>query len=231
MRYDPVYVDDALGGTVRGPKYTLEYVRNMVAEIRHQGAGNIRVHPNGFIQLDLMPTDATWHASHKEGHSGANLRLHIWNPPAHPLPRQDTVNEVHDHVFDMLSHVIVGELTQRLYCFVIGLEPKEWTHELYRAVYTKSRDSRLEPTGFSGKLDVWEEFSILAGEEYEQPAFTLHDSDPEDNCVVTVMEKTEIHNGMAHVVCPIGVEPDNSFDRATAASHEYLWGAVTAALA
>src|SRR3954453_8938459 len=111
----PVTVGDWRGAIMT---YTIDWVRETVARVKEGGGGNIRVHPNGFIQLDLVEPEygasmgGSWYASHQQGHSGAALRLHIWNPPGHELPHQETVNEVHTHVFDMQSNVIVGTLEQ-----------------------------------------------------------------------------------------------------------------------
>jgi hypothetical protein len=228
--------------------YTIDWVREQVARLKANGdgrprvhsgrPGNARVHPNGFIQVDLQPTEESWRASHHQGHSGANLRLHIWNPPGFELPHQGTVNELHTHVFDMHSNVVRGKMTQRLYSFTFG---SEWhqTHvkdpepmvKLYRAIYgEKAANSRLEDTGLRGQAILEWELDVHRGQTYTQPAHTFHDSDPY-GCTVTVMEKTEIHEGDAYVLVPIDIDPDNSFDRATAAPTEYLWEAIEAAIA
>lgn len=207
----------------------LNQLRRETERIHDSGGGNIRVHPNGFIQLDLEPVEESWHKSHKRGHSGASRRLHIWNPPGIELPHQKTVNEIHDHVFDMRSTLIRGRLIQKLYWFVIGAA-EEATHELYRAVYAKNSDSRLEATGILGVIKLAQAYPIFADDGYtgfyNQQAFTFHDSDPGNGLVVTVMEKTKIHDGDASVLCPIETPPDNSFDRASAAPTEELWEAV-----
>lgn len=203
-----------------------------VARIRAEGGGNPRVHPNGFIQLDLEPVPDSWHASHQKGHSGASRRLHIWNPPGIELPHQKTVNEVHDHVFDMDSAVLIGELGQLLYRFIIGQEwrKKFARYQLYRAVYEKNSDSRLQATGLFGHLEMYRTFNVTEGCSYRQPAFTFHDSNPH-GLVVTVMTKMAVHEGEAHVLVPDDIEPDNSFDRASAAPAELLWQAIEASLA
>jgi hypothetical protein len=201
-------------------------------EIVKQGK-NPRVHPNGFIQLDLGEVEDDWHKSHKRGHSGAATRLHIWNPPGIELPHQGTTNEIHDHVFDMRSTIVRGALEQRLYEFVtLDDLPDDYepTHELYQAVYKKSGDSRLQSTGKKGALRLDRFFSVSQGSSYVQPAFTLHDTGTPFGLVVTYMEKTEIHDGDAHVVCPIDQPPDNSFDRASAMSEEDLWQAIEISL-
>lgn len=221
----------------------LEEARELTAVAYNRGA-KPRVHPNGFIQLDLKtPESEEWHEGKQAGHSGADLRLHIWNPPGVELPHQDTVNEIHDHVFDMRSTVVKGMLIQRLYEFapfqeepfqppadVPRIKP-EPTHELYRAVYDKNSSSRLEPTGERGTLREIQQFPVHAGENYTQPAFTLHDTDAGTGLLVTLMEKTAVREGIPKVICPIGTSPDNDFDRATAAPQDILWEAIRRALA
>lgn len=213
----------------------LSHTRDLVAQAKARGA-QPRVHPNGFIQLDLeTPTDERWHEGKQVGHSGADLRLHVWNPRDHTLPHQDTVNEIHDHVFDMDSTVVRGTLIQRVYEFVVGAlssqtERAQPTSELYRAVYDKQSSSRLESLGITGILHKVVEFPVHAGQSYTQPAFTLHDTVEGDQLVVTLMRKVAIHEGIPVVVCPIGSPPDNDFDRATAAPQDYLWSAIEASL-
>lgn len=216
----------------------LEEVRKEVALVRERGGGNPRVHPNGFLQLDLEPVEEDWNESKKKGHSGASRRLHIWNPPGFELPHQGTINEIHDHVFDMHSEIICGVLFQRLFEFMPGgigqrrtrdLSPP--THERYEAVYDKKSSSRLKATGVQGWLEMVERFPVTEGNTYTQPAFTLHDTETPLGLVVTVMTKTEIHDGNPSVICPIDSPPDNDFDRATAADPDYLWEAIEASLA
>lgn len=207
----------------------LHELREEVAVVQGRGGGNPRIHPNGFIQLDLEPVADTWHDSHQVGHSGAARRLHIWNPPGVKLPRQDTVHEIHDHVFDMRSTVVRGELWQRRYEFCVG-GLKVATHHLYRAVYGAKSDSRLEALDVYGIVRPVERYAVEEGMSYTQPASTFHDTETPVGCVVTVMEKTDIVATQAHVLIPKDVEPDNEFDRASAASSELLWEAIGVSL-
>ena len=46
----------------------------------------------------------------------------------------------------------------------------------------------------------------------------------------TNMRKMQIHEGEAHVLVPDDTDPDNSFDRASAAPVELLWQAIEASL-
>lgn len=206
---------------------TLRDVKAFVMQV----GKNPRVHPNGFIQLDIENVEDGWHESHKEGHSGANLRLHIWNPPGIVLPRQDSVHEIHDHVFEMKSTILRGTLRQQLYEFKIGsLEHDFTTHQLYRAVYSKNSDSRLEPLGVYGVIEQWMTQVVREGDCYTQPASTFHDTETPGSLVVTVMEKTAIKAKQAHVLVPKDTEPDNDFDRASAVQPELLWEAIARSL-
>jgi len=208
----------------------LTELREEVAHVKGNGGGNPRVHPNGFIQLDLEPVPDTWHSSHQQGHSGAARRLHIWNPPDVKLPRQDTVHEIHDHVFDMRSTVVKGELWQRRFAFEVGGQ-KAPTHELYRAVYAKNSDSRLEALGVLGIVRPIERYAVDEGSSYTQAAGTFHDTETPMGLVVTVMEKTAIVYQQAHVLVPTHSDVDNEFDRASAAPAEMLWEAIERSLA
>lgn len=188
------------------------------AEIEMNGHSP-RVHPNGFIQLDLD----CYAPGLQQGHSGGYRRLHVWNPPGIELPRQPTRTAIHDHVFDMQSTVVVGKLTQVCYALIIGSGSKH-THQIYRADYNGPGDSTLQPTGITGALAKIDEFQISAGGNYTQPAFSFHDS-VSQGTVVTVMEKTKIHEGDASVLCEIGKEPDE-FDRRSVMSEAEIWEAI-----
>jgi hypothetical protein len=221
--------------TTKGRVMDLQELKIKLAFIRKTGGGNPRIHPNGFIQLDLESGGENWHESHKQGHSGGRVRLHIWNPPNVVLPHQATVNEIHDHVFDMHSHVLKGILWQKLYNFIpmISYEDVDAhnrpTHEKYQAVYNKTSDSRLESTGEKGWIRLNKKFPVYSGETYEQAAFTLHDTGAQ-GCVITLMTKQIIREGTATVVCPINSPPDNSFDRVAAMPADKIWEAIEGSL-
>src|SRR5882672_5609107 len=74
-----------------------------------------RLHPNGFIQLDLT--------------EDLSKRLHVW--PDEPLQAQLTRHPIHDHSFDMKSEILAGCLANLIYEF----QPSEYNYQtrLYRA--------------------------------------------------------------------------------------------------
>lgn len=176
---------------------------SMIDRARARGA-RPRVHPNGFLQLDLVES--------------GNLRLHIWHPE---LPKQSVRTSVHDHVFFMRSTVEVGVLQQVRFTYTLE-HNWEATDEIYMAQYAGKSNSILHPTGVQVALATRDDQSITVGETYEQPPFTFHDSVPCTDIVVTVMEKVYRLTGSPRVIVPIGQEPDNSFHREDA-DEELLW--------
>jgi hypothetical protein len=164
-----------------------------------------RVHPNGFLQLDL----------NDEG----TRRLHIWDLR---LPRQDVRTSIHDHIFDMSSRVLVGILNQVRIIFTL----EHWghpTHEVYMAQYTERSSSQLMPTGVKVRRTTHRIESVQAGHTYGQTAFSFHDSEPATDVVATIMTKMKRYDGSPRVMVPVGLEPHNEFDRKAAADTDLLW--------
>jgi hypothetical protein len=182
----------------------------MIDQARARGA-RPRVHPNGFLQLNLVES--------------GNLRLHIWHPE---LPKQSVRTSVHDHVFHMRSTIEVGVLQQVRFTYTLE-HSGDPTAEIYMAEYTAKSDSTLHPTGVQVALATREDQFITVDGTYEQPPFTFHDSVPCTDIVVTVMEKVAKFEGNPRVIVPIGCAPDNSFHREDA-DEELLWKIIDEAL-
>lgn len=199
-------------------------VADLIRRARESGR-RPRVHPNGFVQLDL-------------DESGA-LRLHIW-PEEGRVQKQATDHPIHDHIFDMRSTVLRGRLGQQLYKFDLmhGGDP---THAIYVATTPtgRNRENTLVPSNVlvrGGPIQCVEEGAVfidttytapvLEGESYDQPAFTFHDTIIWERPVVTVMEKTRGYQGSPRVMVPLPIESvDNDFLR-EGASAEDLWNLV-----
>jgi hypothetical protein len=167
-----------------------------------------RVHPNGFLQLNLIE-------------AGSN-RLHIWHPD---LPKQTTRTAVHDHIFDMESVVKKGVLgqTEIHYSLEHGGTP---TSEIYMAHYSEKSDSKLYPTGVLVKESSYHMNRVIEGDSYVQSAFTFHESVPQTDVVVTVMTKSLIYaSHQPRVLVPLEETPDNSFHRENA-SEAFLWSII-----
>lgn len=169
----------------------------MIANIREAAQGEPRLHPNGFIQLDLK--------------SGS--RLHVW--PAQPIPAQKTSHPVHDHVFEMESEVLKGTLENRTYKWVHCAWQDDASHELYEIVRLRGEDTILKslwPRMSSGLIRLEMTEMVSEGEMYGLGAGILHESVPHGT-VVTLMRKLKVFGGNPRVAVPVTVQPDNDFRR------------------
>lgn len=152
-----------------------------------------RVHPNGFIQLDL----------------GKDMRLHVW-PHDERVSGQRVRTSIHDHIFSMRSHVLIGQMVNKEFRF----EPAETgDHQIYRAVYRAAADSVLEPTGIYGMVALHSEQPVHVGEYYSFAAFEFHDT-VTHGFTATLMKKERVFHGLQpRALCPRGQDPDNDFRR------------------
>lgn len=176
-----------------------------------------RLHPNGFIQLDLTK----W----------GNLRLHVW--PDEPVPAQKTSHPIHDHSFDMESTVILGTLTNREFKFVLGQAPEGRTvvyYRLFQATRLAGQDTVLaEVDGLPGYLQPTKAKDLTPGERYKLGRGILHESTPH-GLTATIMEKINPDPEYGPLVAvPEGVQPDNDFRRETI-DEELLWSFIRRAL-
>lgn len=167
-----------------------------------------RVHPNGFLQLDLDPSKTE--------------RLHIWDAS---LPRQEVPTLIHDHEFGLESTVYLGCLINKRFKVEeadagIG-EYKKWT--VLRdpdSEETRLVESRDE---FTAKLVVRE--FIYPDESYMMQAPEFHESGHIGR-TLTIMRKLGYLAGhSASVLVPVGEEPDNNFRRSNV-DVDQLWDMV-----
>lgn len=164
-------------------------------------AGNqLRLHQNGFIQLDMM-----------DGVS----RLHIWADDM--LKAQDPRTPIHNHRFCFESQVILGQLTHVEY---------EWLNEETHMNNIQNNDpvcelftgagdyEHLVSTGQMGTVHMTGQFQLPAGRMYSFSHGFYHDSWGH-GLTATIMTKTEVDCiPFATVVVPLGEGgPDNNFRR------------------
>lgn len=169
--------------------------------------GDPRVHPNGFIQLDLT----------------RNQRMHVWHPR---LPyRQKTYHPVHDHVFGFTSRIFSGMLVHVVYSL---LTADHGTHLMWEAKCTDDEESVLRPAVAGEPVVLTNGFAqaFWPGEEYTLLPFGFHES-LAGVPTMTVMDKHDktIHRGnpaRPRIAVPVGVEPDNDFRR-DAVDADVLW--------
>lgn len=174
-----------------------------------------RLHPNGFIQFDIIPSE---------------LRLNVWTPE--PL-RSKSLHPIHNHSFDIASKVICGMLTNITYGFIPADYIEPFTTVLYQArrlegsfdsVLEKIKDSN--PYGFLRPLGIQ---SCNPGESYTMPRETLHDSIPH-GLTATLMHSIKPNSSYGPIVAlPFGVTPDNDHRREDI-DERILWEQIDAAL-
>jgi hypothetical protein len=158
-----------------------------------------RVHGNGFVQLDLSQ----------------QVRLHVWGDPT--IPKQSVDTPIHDHMFSFRSYVLMGKLLNRQFMWMTSRDVYDQvhaTHMVHRAQVREKEDTVLGPTGETGRLVMESEHVVT--ESYTMTPFAIHESVPMGVAVTVIVKdgKTLAQGGCSpRVFVPIGVNPDNDFNR------------------
>jgi hypothetical protein len=174
-----------------------------------------RMHPNGFIQLDLTANQL--------------IRLHVW--PDQFIQTQKTRHPVHDHSFHMKSEILTGGITNLVYEWQESEFNPQYT--LYRAKPTGSgQNTVLAPaagpnTGYLRLLRLSCD-TYLPGSNYSLTKRVLHDSIPH-GLTATLMTKSLLSEYSPLVAVPKGIEPDNNYSRMDV-DEDILWSFIKRAL-
>lgn len=161
-------------------------------EIRLMGS-NIRVHGNGFLQLDI----------------GEGERIHVFGHPR--LPRQTVSTPIHNHRFGFESRVLRGVLVNLTWAFSFERSYRA-THQGYVAQPRMDEDTELVPVGEMGVLMLLKHEVIVEGRSYTMRPRQFHQS-MADEPTVTHMRKTDQLDLEPTVLCRKGMTPDNAFNR------------------
>ena len=156
-------------------------------------SGDLRVHGNGFIQIDLDSTH----------------RLHIWH---HQIPRQKVSTQVHNHRFSFHSTCLIGRIEQSEYD--VTLYQEDGKFNIYVPTPNEEEDTKLIQM-YRNPCTITETayYSISAGESYTFDAGRFHET-TYGQLSVTLMNKTSIlENCIPQVLVKVGQEPDNDFNR------------------
>lgn len=173
------------------------------------GITNIRVHGNGFIQMDLI----------------GGMRLHVWHPD---IPRQKVPTPIHNHRFSFTSRVVAGVIYHQeysVYALAPGYhhQPSEVYHRYTYDVGTpKVSALRRADTKTFGLLQGPSK-DLRAGETYYFKAGAYHTTEPTVNGGIsaTIMWKTGTDEEVEpSVMCQSDKEPDNEFLKFT---HNEPW--------
>lgn len=166
-------------------------VKSLISEALLAGNTPI-IHPNGFAQLKLCD----------------GRRMHFWHPM---IPRQEVKTPIHDHIFDMHSEIIAGSI---LHCEVSVLEMEDGYYSIYEAKAVRDAETKLVNTGHRCKANhgPWQEFS--AGDEYDFPAGSFHETSDRLGPAISIITKgKEFPEMNPCVLVPADQEPDNAFTR------------------
>ena len=178
-------------------------IRNIVTQRRVR----LTTHPNGYIQMPVT------------GHT----RLHVF--PDIEIAKRKTFVPIHDHRCDFESDVLLGEIDHAVYrvAFI--------AHGSYMCHFVQGRRPWLQHADAICAATVATLTRVRAGETYALPARVMHEIRWTGLAVTLLTKIANYPNIQARVLVPIGVEPDNDFDRETANAQEVLWAIVDRAVA
>jgi len=172
-------------------------IGSVIAELKTTQA-KPRVHPNGFIQLDINEKD----------------RLHVWHPSL--TVRQKTFSPVHNHIFSFHSEIYVGRLIN--VCYQKDAAPTG-THEEWRVQLIEGEETKLVRQGEARyHLDPVEMEVMFPGDLYFMPKWEFHEILTNEPTMTVIRKKGAVltlgpNSGGASVMVPVGEEPDNDFRR------------------
>lgn len=174
---------------------------------RHHGIGVLQ----GYI------TEATEH----HGFVGVETRLHIW---AHELlkPGMNVSGDIHDHRFDMVSHVLCGAISHEE-IFAEEYPGGPWSMlALTHARAAKETGYHGPTRTLPGKYAIRRNnYYIVAGDTYQYPKEQFHRSPiTENDFAVTLVEKHNQSANAARILYPTDKPPVMAF------GHEMDWAIV-----
>lgn len=161
---------------------------------------DIRVHGNGFLQVNLPD----------------NQRVHLFGHP--DLPRQAVPTPVHDHTWGFESRILCGLLINLVWGFSEDEFGGPHTHYVCKYEPTVGEDTRLIPIEqHTGYLTLLARGCFRADGSYTHYRGVLHETFSNEP-TITLMTKNDMPDEgevvpAPRVLCRIGKEPDNSFTR------------------
>lgn len=162
---------------------------------RHHGIGVLQ----GYIREDVNP----------------EIRIHIWSDRL-LKPGIDLSGDVHDHRFDMVSHVLYGSVAHEVW---IETPDEKGDHEMLTLTHARAAaatDYHGPTAPLTGRYSVDRQLYVIdAGKSYTFPAKKFHRSPflnylPKD-VVVTCIEKHDQQNAPARLLYPVHTPPVMAF--------------------
>ena len=161
-------------------------------EWRHHGIGVLQ----GYVREHVEP----------------EVRLHIWSRRL-LKPGMDESGDVHDHRFDMISHVLVGCVLHETWDETPDPNGAYATMALTHARAAADTQYHGPTTALEGRFSVNRQLiQIEQGFSYRFPAQRFHRSPlPVENVTVTCVEKHQQREAPARLLYPIAKEPVMAF--------------------
>lgn len=164
-----------------------------------------RLHPNGFIQLDLP----------------GRRRLHVW--PDMPIRGGVMGEPIHDHVYGFTSSVGLGTLVNRTIRLV---EHPEGEYELHGipSYAVDPRDfalKRLDDKRYRIASTV--EIRMTAPARYEMEPFEFHETEAIGLTATVIALGEPDPSRLARVACRVGRVPTGAFRREEPGERDRLW--------
>lgn len=167
---------------------------------RHHGIGVLQ----GYVVEDCEP----------------EVRLHVWAPDL-VKPGMDVSGDVHDHRFDLVSHVLCGQVGHEE---IIPEESDDGEWAMLQLTHARA----AKDTGYHGPTAPLpgrfharrSSFVIEAGNTYRFPAGRFHRSPVLPGVTVTCVEKHNQSSASARILHPIAIPPVMAF------GHEMDWKVV-----
>jgi hypothetical protein len=142
-----------------------------------------KTHPLGFYAINLG-----------SNHKNVNLRLHIWNGDLAP---QNQNLMIHNHVFNMKSLVIIGQLTNVIY--EINGDKNGTPCFTYNTSYNKTQ-SLLTKVCSKSYLSEKRCHDVMSGEYYSLDKDLYHESILKDDNYTATLLRTELNETLNPIV-------------------------------
>ena len=158
----------------------------------------LRVHGNGFLQAET-----------KEG------KMHVWDTR---LPHQSVSTNMHNHNHGFSSEIVHGAL-HIVEWNLCAPNRRDEVYVPHTAIPREGKDTRLEPSAEPVSLTNRRSFLFQTGSKYTHPfnMHLFHDVIPiwsEKLMTITLITRMNYTSPIEPtVLVPIGLEPDNAFNR------------------
>jgi hypothetical protein len=155
-----------------------------------------RMHPNGFIQLEL---------------GSRRSRLHIWLEK--PMFTREVDTPIHDHIFGFDSEVLLGRLGHVIYDMEADPEGPFHLYTAGCSAQGKLGDPLVRIDDHRYRVKVEQEVWLSAGDTYTFAPYRFHESKHE-GLTATIFTIHDFDESAAtRIACPVGKTPDNSADK------------------